>query len=179
MKRLALIFLVGATALPSGFARDNSLLARVTVYWARGGHGADRYSRQHKSATGTRLHVGHCAVDPKRIPYGSRVVLPDGTSLSAVDTGSAVRNRKAVRERESNSSKRAGSFQAEHHQFSTDRFGGGPAGNEHCKRRLSHCDDDCEQRGDDWPHWRDHQKSVRQTRPLTIACRSSSEDRHP
>src|SRR2546430_55207 len=97
MKRLALIFLVGATALPSGFARDNSLLARVTVYWARGGHGADRYSRQHKSATGTRLHVGHCAVDPKRIPYGSRVVLPDGTSLSAVDTGSAVRNRKAAR----------------------------------------------------------------------------------
>src|SRR2546423_6879866 len=96
-KRLALIFLVGITALPSGFARDNSLLARVTVYWARGGHGADRYSHQHKSATGTRLHVGHCAVDPKRIPYGSRVVLPDGTSLSAVDTGSAVRNRKAAR----------------------------------------------------------------------------------
>ena len=96
-KRLALIFLIGATALPSGFAGDNSLLARVTVYWARGGHGADRYSRQHKSATGTRLHVGHCAVDPKRIPYGSRVVLPDGTSLSAVDTGSAVRNRKAAR----------------------------------------------------------------------------------
>src|SRR5438270_12847615 len=96
-KRLALIFLVGATALPNGFARDNSLLARVTVYWARGGHGADRYSRQHKSATGTRLRVGHCAVDPKRIPYGSRVVLPDGTTLSAVDTGSAVRNRKAAR----------------------------------------------------------------------------------
>lgn len=86
--------------LPSGFARnnarDNSLLARVTVYWA-GGHGADRYTRQHKSATGMRLHVGHCAVDPKKIPYGSRVVLPDGTALSAVDTGGSVRNRKAAR----------------------------------------------------------------------------------
>jgi hypothetical protein len=39
----------------------------------------------------------HCAVDPRRIPYGSRVVLPDGTALSAVDTGSAARNRKAAR----------------------------------------------------------------------------------
>jgi 3D (Asp-Asp-Asp) domain-containing protein len=100
MKRLAFAFLVGAAALPSGLARnahDNSLLARVTVYWAHGGRGADRYTRQHKSATGMRLHVGHCAVDPKKIPYGSRVVLPDGTTLAAVDTGSAVRNRKAAR----------------------------------------------------------------------------------
>src|SRR4029077_18303651 len=38
-----------------------------------------------------------CAVDPKKIPYGSRVVLPDGSALSAVDTGTAVRNRKAAR----------------------------------------------------------------------------------
>src|SRR5581483_7937015 len=101
MKRLALILLIGGTALPSAFAwqnsRNSSLLARVTVYWARGGHGADRYTRQHRSATGMKLHVGHCAVDPKKIPYGSRVVLPDGTTLSAVDTGSAVRNRKAAR----------------------------------------------------------------------------------
>jgi len=100
MKRFTLFFLFGAIALPSGFARtvrNNSLLARVTVYWARGGKGGDHYTRQHKSATGMRLHVGHCAVDPKKIPYGSRVVLPDGTSLAAVDTGSAVRNRKAAR----------------------------------------------------------------------------------
>lgn len=101
MKRLALIFLVGIAALPSGFAvqnsRNNSLLARVTVYWARGGRGADHYSRQHKSATGTRLRTGHCAVDPRKIPYGSRVMMPDGTTLAAVDTGSAVRNRKAAR----------------------------------------------------------------------------------
>src|SRR5436853_5674 len=80
-----------------GFTGDHSLLARVTVYWANGGRGADRYTRQHKSATGLRLHQGHCAVDPKKIPYGSRVVLPDGSALSAVDTGSAVRNRKAAR----------------------------------------------------------------------------------
>ena len=97
VKRLILILLVGLGWLPQGFARDNSLLARVTVYWAGGGHGADHYTRQHKSATGLRLRQGHCAVDPRRIPYGSRVVLPDGTALSAVDTGSAVRNRKAAR----------------------------------------------------------------------------------
>jgi 3D (Asp-Asp-Asp) domain-containing protein len=97
MKRLILLLLLGVIATANGFTRDNSLLARVTVYWAHGGRGADRYTRQHKSATGLRLHQGHCAVDPKKIPYGSRVVLPDGTALSAVDTGSAVRNRKAAR----------------------------------------------------------------------------------
>ena len=97
VKRLILILLVGLGWLPQGFARDNSLLARVTVYWAGGGRGSDHYTRQHKSATGLRLQQGNCAVDPRRIPYGSRVVLPDGTALSAVDTGSAVRNRKAAR----------------------------------------------------------------------------------
>jgi len=97
VKRLILILLVGLGWLPQGFARDNSLLARVTVYWAGAGRGADQCTRQHKSATGLRLRQGHCAVDPRRIPYGSHVVLPDGTNLSAVDTGMAVRNRKAAR----------------------------------------------------------------------------------
>ncbi len=101
MKRSTLILLFVVSALPNAFARNvsqnNSLLARVTVYWARGGRGSDRYTRQHKSATGLRLQQGHCAVDPRKIPYGSKVVLPDGTALSAVDTGSAVMNRKAAR----------------------------------------------------------------------------------
>src|SRR5437667_7655779 len=97
MRRLVLLLLFGVTAGANAFTGDKSLLARVTVYWAQGGHGADQYTRQHKSATGTRLRQGHCAVDPKKIPYGSRVLLPDGTTLSAVDTGTAVRNRKAAR----------------------------------------------------------------------------------
>jgi 3D (Asp-Asp-Asp) domain-containing protein len=97
VKRLLLVILAGLSLADHSFGRDNSLLARVTVYWARGGRGSDHYTRQHKSATGLRLQQGHCAVDPKKIPYGSRVVLPDGTALSAVDTGSAVRNRKAAR----------------------------------------------------------------------------------
>lgn len=77
--------------------REQSLLARVTVYWASGGRGSDHYTRQHKSATGMRLRQGHCAVDPRKIPYGSQVIFPDRTGLVAVDTGSAVRSRKAAR----------------------------------------------------------------------------------
>lgn len=76
--------------------REQSVLARVTVYWAKGGSGSDRYTRQHKTATGVRLKSGHCAVDPRKIPYGSQVIFPDGRFL-AVDTGTAVINRKAAR----------------------------------------------------------------------------------
>lgn len=97
MKRLALFLLLSSIGAAQAYYRDNSLLARVTVYWAKGGRGADRYSQQHKSATGTRLQQGHCAVDPRKIPFGSKVVMPDGTTLHAVDTGTAVRNRKAAR----------------------------------------------------------------------------------
>jgi hypothetical protein len=95
MKRLVVLLLLSTICAAHGYYRDNSLLARVTVYWARGG--SDRYTRLHKSATGERLQQGHCAVDPRRIPFGSNVVLPDGTTLHAVDTGTAVRNRKAAR----------------------------------------------------------------------------------
>jgi 3D (Asp-Asp-Asp) domain-containing protein len=77
--------------------RAQSLLARVTVYWAKGGSGSDRYTQLHKCATGLRLQDGHCAVDPNQIPYGSQVLFPDGTTLAAVDTGTAVKNRKAAR----------------------------------------------------------------------------------
>lgn len=97
MKRLVFLLLLSSIGAAHAAYRDNSLLARITVYWARGGHGADRYSRLHKSATGTRLQQGHCAVDPRKIPYGSKVVMPDGTTLHAVDTGTAVRTRKAAR----------------------------------------------------------------------------------
>src|SRR5689334_5792768 len=106
MKRLVLVLLLGSMGAAHGYYRDNSLLARVTVYWAGGGHGADRYTRQHKAATGMRLQQGHCAVDPRKIPYGSKVVMPDGTTLHAVDTGTAVRNRKAARKAGRNNSER-------------------------------------------------------------------------
>jgi 3D (Asp-Asp-Asp) domain-containing protein len=74
-----------------------SILARITVYWASGGAGSDADTRNHRCATGARLRNGHCAVDPRRIPFGSRILLPTGETLAAVDTGTAVRNRKAAR----------------------------------------------------------------------------------
>ena len=81
-----IIFLLSlATA---AFAREESVLARVTSYW--GGEGSKFAS------TGRRLRPGHCAVDPNRIPYGSKVVFPDAV-CTAVDTGTAVVSRKAAR----------------------------------------------------------------------------------
>jgi 3D (Asp-Asp-Asp) domain-containing protein len=98
---------------PAVFAAEQSVLARVTVYWASGGGGSDRWTRRHVCSTGARLRVGHCAVDPRRIPYGSRVRLPDAT-LVAVDTGSAVRSRKAAR--------RSGRTALERNALVIDRF---------------------------------------------------------
>jgi 3D (Asp-Asp-Asp) domain-containing protein len=96
MKRFLVAFVLVLLLTPAGFAREQSVLARVTVYWASGGRGSDRWTRRHICATGVRLAAGHCAVDPRRIPYGSKVTLPDATLL-AVDTGSAVISRKAAR----------------------------------------------------------------------------------
>ena len=80
------IFLLSLASV--AFARGESVLARVTSYWAAEG---PKYA-----STGGRLHSGHCAVDPKRIPYGSKVVFPD-RACTAVDTGPAVISRKAAR----------------------------------------------------------------------------------
>ena len=93
--------------------REQSLLARITVYWASGGRGSDSNTRQHKSSTGVRLRVGHCAVDPHRIPYGSKVVLTDGV-FTAVDTGGALISRKAAR--------RSGRTASERNALVIDRF---------------------------------------------------------
>lgn len=102
---------------PRHYARASSvsartMLARITVYWARG-RGSDRDTRRHHSATGRRLRSGHCAVDPRRIPYGSKIQLPDGV-IVAVDTGSAVVSRKAAR--------RAGTTLEERAAIVIDRF---------------------------------------------------------
>jgi len=71
-------------------AREQPLLARVTVYWRGEGSG------ERACSTGARLCEGHCAVDPGKIPFGSRVVFDDACCV-AVDSGSAVLSRKAAR----------------------------------------------------------------------------------
>jgi 3D (Asp-Asp-Asp) domain-containing protein len=71
------------------FAVETSFLARITVYWR--GEGQMR-----ACSNGARLQTGHCAVDPKRIPFGSRVQFPDAI-CTAVDSGPAVVSRAAAR----------------------------------------------------------------------------------
>ena len=87
-----LVTAVGVTLLLGSqlFANEQSTLARVTVYWHGEGLG------EHAAWNGTRLRKEHCAVDPKRIPYGSKVVFPDAECL-AVDSGPDVINRTAAR----------------------------------------------------------------------------------
>jgi len=78
-------------------------LARVTAYWAGEG---DYYTGHGISSTGIHLHDGHCAVDPRIIPYGSVVEIAGVGKYLAVDTGSAVISREAAREAAQTSSER-------------------------------------------------------------------------
>jgi len=92
---VGLVLLCGCETFTGG----RSTLARVTAYWPGEGSG------EHASWNGARLRERHCAVDPKKIPYGSKVAFPDMTCL-AVDTGPAVVNRKAARASGRNASER-------------------------------------------------------------------------
>jgi hypothetical protein len=89
------------------FTVEHSTLARVTVYWR------DEGSGEHASWNGQQLRAGHCAVDPKKIPYGSKVLFRDATCV-AVDTGRDVINRKAARS--------CGRSAAERNAIVIDRF---------------------------------------------------------
>jgi hypothetical protein len=71
------------------YAAEQPTFARVTTYWLEEGEFRAAWN-------GARLRNGHCAVDPKKIPYGSRIQLGD-EELIAVDTGPAVVSRKASR----------------------------------------------------------------------------------
>jgi 3D (Asp-Asp-Asp) domain-containing protein len=99
---LGFAFLFAASA----FASEESLLARITVYWP--GEGQLR-----ACSNGARLRAGHCAVDPKRIPFGSRVLFPDADCI-AVDSGPAVVSRKAARV--------TGRTASQHNALVIDRF---------------------------------------------------------
>jgi|SRR6516165_1133036 3D (Asp-Asp-Asp) domain-containing protein len=90
MKRLITTAALALSFACQPFASDGTALARVTVYWSAEGSG--------KSAAwnGAQLRENHCAVDPKKIPYGSKVTFDDGECV-AVDTGTHVVNRKAAR----------------------------------------------------------------------------------
>ncbi|MFL6515762.1 MAG: hypothetical protein ACJ8M1_12145 [Chthoniobacterales bacterium] len=89
MKRLLIIpslLCLASTAT----AKEQVILARVTVYWPIGS------GAQLASSNGATLRSGHCAVDPKKICFGSRVIFPDAACI-AVDSGPAVISRTAAR----------------------------------------------------------------------------------
>lgn len=70
-------------------------LARVTAYWP-GEVNGDYFTNCGLSSTGAHLHLGHCAVDPNVIPYGSIISIAGVGKFMAVDTGSAVVSRQAA-----------------------------------------------------------------------------------
>jgi 3D (Asp-Asp-Asp) domain-containing protein len=82
-----------AVLAPTGKIETN--LARLTVYWPEEG---DDFTKRRLSSSGVQLRDGHCAVDPKVIPYGSVVKIPGMGEYVAVDTGPAVVSRRAARQ---------------------------------------------------------------------------------
>lgn len=86
---------VGGSTRSEERAAGESRLARLTTYWPEEG---DYYTKRGLSSTGVRLRDGHCAVDPKVIPYGSVVAIPGIGEFVAVDTGPAVVSRRAARQ---------------------------------------------------------------------------------
>jgi len=71
------------------------MTVRLTVYWAKGGD-TDYYSSKKKSSTGYTLKQGESiAVDPRIIPYRKEIIIPNIGLVKAVDTGSAVIEKRA------------------------------------------------------------------------------------
>src|SRR5262245_22187458 len=89
------------------FASDRAALARVTVYWPSEGSGRSA------AWNAAQLREDDCAVDPKKIPYGSKVIFNDG-ECRAIDTGPDVVKRKAARS--------CGRTAAERNAIVIDRF---------------------------------------------------------
>ena len=79
-------------SLLTTFCHSQEYIARVTYYWPGNG-GQVGY----QTATGKKAVCGKTvAVDPKIIPYGSKVTIPQmGMTTTAIDTGSAVKARTA------------------------------------------------------------------------------------
>jgi len=71
-------------------ASEESMLVHVTCYWRNEKSG-------HRAAwNGAHLRARDCAVDPRKIPYGSTIIFPDVEGV-AVDTGPSVVSRKSAR----------------------------------------------------------------------------------
>ncbi len=81
------------------FVKDNTpkkeIKVRLTAYWARGS-GADGWSAKRQSSTGATLKPNRSvAVDPRIIPFFSKIYIPNLGYRVAHDTGTDVKNKKA------------------------------------------------------------------------------------
>ena len=103
--RFALLFGLLLVA-PLAQSAEPSTLVRVTTYCREEG-------QPNAASNGARLRNGHCAVDPKKIPYGSKIILGN-EELIAIDTGPAVVSRKAA--------SRSGRTRAEREAMVVDRY---------------------------------------------------------
>jgi len=85
----------GANVMIDLRPQPKKIKVRITGYWP----GEDEWSSRYQSSTGTRLRAGrHCAVDPDIIPLWSKIRILNGKrEWVAVDTGTAVKSKKASR----------------------------------------------------------------------------------
>jgi len=79
-------------SLLTTFCHSQEYMARITYYWPSNG-GQVGY----QTATGKKAVCSKTvAVDPKIIPYGSKVRIPQmGITATAMDTGNSVKARSA------------------------------------------------------------------------------------
>jgi 3D (Asp-Asp-Asp) domain-containing protein len=78
--------------------KSRAIMVRLTTY-SRTEKGCDKWTKKGKSSTGIKLKDKvSAAVDPKIIPYFSKVFIPEiKLNLFVCDTGGAVKSRLASR----------------------------------------------------------------------------------
>jgi len=93
MKKITTVILLMFSFFASPMVEaETKMNARITYYWPGNG-GQVGY----QTATGKRAICGKtAAVDPRLIPYFSSIFIPKmGKTVIALDTGSAVKSKKA------------------------------------------------------------------------------------
>ena len=91
--------IVNKDKMVDNFIKNNTakkeIKVRLTAYWARGS-GTDSWSAKRQSSTGATLKPNKSvAVDPRIIPYFSKLYIPNLGFRFAHDTGTDVIRKKA------------------------------------------------------------------------------------
>jgi len=84
-----------ASSTKKFYQRGAEIEVWITAYWSFPKQ--DKWTaRRQCSIPDVKLTEGeHVAADPRIIPYGSKIKLPDGTVREVVDTGKDVKRKKA------------------------------------------------------------------------------------